>query len=154
MDAPFRIRPAQAADIPALVALERIAFTDPWSSADFADCRAADWPILVAEADAGVVGYGVGRSMLDEAEILNLGVAVPAQRRGIGRALVRELLATFSKRGVTSVFLEVRDSNHAARELYESFGFLEVGRRTRYYQRPVEDAVVLRAVISADRVSA
>ena len=82
--------------------------------------------------------------MLDEAEILNLGVAEAVRRQGIARALVRALLAQFSRQGVRTVFLEVRESNHPARGLYESFGFREVGRRSRYYQRPVEDAVVLR----------
>ncbi len=82
--------------------------------------------------------------MLDEAEILNLGVAEPVRRRGIARALVRSLLAEFSGRGVRTVFLEVRESNRPARRLYESFGFREVGRRSRYYRQPVEDAVVLR----------
>ena len=143
-DDPYQIRPAQAADIPALVALERIAFSDPWSSADFADCRAAGWPILVAATGPDLVGYIVGRALLDEAEILNLGVAEPVRRRGIARELVRALLAEFSERGVRTVFLEVRESNHPARRLYDSFGFREVGRRSRYYQKPVEDAVVLR----------
>lgn len=82
--------------------------------------------------------------MLDEAEILNLGVAEAVRRHGIARALVRTLLAQFSAQGVRTVFLEVRESNHPARGLYEAFGFREVGRRARYYQRPVEDAVVLR----------
>jgi ribosomal-protein-alanine N-acetyltransferase len=90
------------------------------------------------------VGYIVGRALLDEAEILNLGVAEPVRRRGIARALVRELLALFSARGVRTVFLEVRESNHPAQALYDAFGFREVGRRSRYYQKPVEDAVVLR----------
>ncbi len=82
--------------------------------------------------------------MLDAAEILNLGVAEPMRRRGIARALVRELLAVFSGSGVRTVFLEVRESNHPARGLYDAFGFREVGRRSRYYKQPVEDAVVLR----------
>jgi len=124
--------------------LERAAFSDPWSGADFADCRGAGWPILVAETGHDVVGYIVGRALLDEAEILNLGVAEPARRRGIARGLVRALLALFSGRGVRTVFLEVRESNHPARGLYESLGFRAVGRRSRYYQKPVEDAIVLR----------
>ena len=90
------------------------------------------------------MAYIVGRALLDEAEILNLGVAEPVRRRGIARDLVRALLAEFSERGVRTVFLEVRESNHPARGLYDSFGFREVGRRARYYQKPVEDAVVLR----------
>jgi ribosomal-protein-alanine N-acetyltransferase len=108
----------------------------------------------VAEASGDVVGYSVGRAMLDEAEILNLGVAPHARRRGIARTLVRALLAEFAGVGARSVFLEVRESNLPARGLYESFGFREVGRRTRYYRRPVEDAVVLRAAISADGATA
>jgi ribosomal-protein-alanine N-acetyltransferase len=108
----------------------------------------------VAETDDGPVGYIVARRVLDEGEILNLGVALPVRRRGVGRALVRRVLTTFVAAGVTAVFLEVRASNLPAQRLYEAFGFREVGRRRRYYQRPVEDAVVLRAAISADGASA
>lgn len=148
-DVPCRIRPAQEADLPALVALERIAFTDPWSRGDFADGLRSGWAIYVAENGDEVAGYIVGRAAVDEAEILNLGVALPARRRGFGSALVRRLLEDFAEGGVRSVFLEVRESNHAAQQLYQSFGFVTVGRRRRYYQRPMEDAVVLRAAISA-----
>lgn len=88
--------------------------------------------------------------MVDQGEILNLGVALAARRRGIGTALVRRLLEHFATRGVVSAFLEVRESNLPAQQLYETFGFAAVGRRQRYYHRPTEDAVVLRAAISAD----
>jgi ribosomal-protein-alanine N-acetyltransferase len=142
------------ADLPALGALERITFTDPWSPGDFAECRAAGMTLLVAEQGADLVGYVVGRSVLDEAEILNVGVAGPARRHGVARALVQALLAAFAGSGVCSVFLEVRESNRAARALYQSFSFREVGRRPRYYRRPVEDAVVLRARLEPDSASA
>ncbi len=97
----------------------------------------------------GPVGYIVARHALDEGEILNLGVALPVRRRGVGRALVGRVLETLAATGVAAVFLEVRESNVPAQQLYEAFGFQEVGRRRHYYQRPVEDAVVLRAAISA-----
>lgn len=129
-------------------------FPDPWSPGDFAECLAAGMSILVAEQDAELIGYVVGRSVLDEAEILNVGVAPSARRHGVARALVRALLGGFAGAGVHSVFLEVRESNHPARALYASFGFRVVGRRPRYYRRPVEDAVILRTDISADLVSA
>ncbi|MGH7614631.1 MAG: ribosomal protein S18-alanine N-acetyltransferase [Gemmatimonadales bacterium] len=148
-DAPFRIRPARKADVPALVALERIAFTDPWSSVDFTDCIASGLVIFVAVTGDGPVGYIVARHALDEGEILNLGVALPVRRRGVGRALVGRVLETLAATGVAAVFLEVRESNVPAQQLYVAFGFQEVGRRRHYYQRPVEDAVVLRAAISA-----
>lgn len=110
--------------------------------------------VLVAEQGADLVGYVVGRSVLDEAEVLNVGVAVPARRHGVARALVQTLLAAFAGSGVRSVFLEVRESNRAARALYQSLGFRAVGRRPRYYRRPLEDAVVLRALLGADSASA
>jgi ribosomal-protein-alanine N-acetyltransferase len=133
-----------------MVGLERIAFTDPWSSVDFEDCIVSGLSIFVAEAGGGPAGYIVAQRVLDEGEILNLGVALPVRRRGVGRALVRRVLTTFAAAGVTAVFLEVRESNLPAQRLYEGFGFKEVSRRRRYYQRPVEDAVVLRAAISAE----
>lgn len=129
-------------------------FTDPWSPGDFAECLAAGMWILVAEQDAALVGYVIGRSVLDEAEILNVGVAPPARRHGVARALVGALLAAFAGAAVRSVFLEVRASNVPARALYQSFDFREVGRRPRYYRRPVEDAVILRAGIGSDLASA
>jgi [ribosomal protein S18]-alanine N-acetyltransferase len=105
--------------------------------------------VLVAEDGGTILGYVVGRSALDQGEILNLGVTLQARRRGIGGALVRRLLAVFSVEGVREAFLEVRESNFAAQRLYQSFGFHDVGRRRRYYRRPVEDAVILRAAIPA-----
>jgi len=110
--------------------------------------------MYLAENGGSALGYIIGRAAVDQGEILNLGVTLGARRRGIGTALVRHLLADFARRGVVSAFLEVRESNVPAQKLYESFGFAAVGRRPRYYQRPMEDAVVLRAAISADASSA
>jgi [ribosomal protein S18]-alanine N-acetyltransferase len=104
-------------------------------------------PFLVAEADGLVAGYVVAQCAADEGEILNLGVARAHRRRGVGRALVEQVLARLADRGVRVVYLEVRESNAGARRLYEALGFGEVARRARYYRRPVEDAVVLCAAI-------
>jgi ribosomal-protein-alanine N-acetyltransferase len=111
-------------------------------------------PFLVAEAGGLVAGYVVAHCAADEGEILNLGVAVAHRRRGVGRELVRAVLAALGARGVRAVYLEVRESNTGARQLYEGLGFGEVGRRARYYRRPVEDAVVLCAAIGPAGVSA
>jgi ribosomal-protein-alanine N-acetyltransferase len=105
--------------------------------------------MYVAHTPDEPIGYIVGRMVLDEGEILNLGVAGSARRQGTAHALVRRLLETFTAAGVRRVFLEVRDSNLAAQRLYADFEFREVGRRRRYYRAPVEDAIVLQAVISA-----
>ncbi len=124
-------------------------FSDPWSANDFAECVDSGVPFLVAEQQGIVAGYVVAHSAADEGEILNLGVAAAHRRQGIGRALVERVLQTLAQRGVGTVYLEVRASNAAARQLYESLGFGEVARRARYYRRPIEDAVVLRAAIPA-----
>ncbi len=113
------------------------------------DAVAAGIPFLVAEADGGVVGYVIGRVAADEGEILNVGVHPQWRRRGIARALVRALLDALGAAGARAVYLEVRESNAAARQLYAAFGFGEIGRRARYYRRPVEDAVILRTAVGS-----
>ena len=136
--------------MPAVHTIERAVFSDPWSARDFRECVASDVVFLVAAAPDGVAGYVIAQDAADEGEILNLAVAPRWHRSGIGRALVERVLAALAGRGASRVFLEVRDSNAAARALYAALGFAEVGRRPRYYQRPVEDAIVLRAAIPAD----
>ena len=143
------IRPARPADVGDVGAIERAVFTDPWSENDFTECVTSGVPFFVAERKGGVAGYVVAHYGADEGEILNLGVAPAHRRQGIGRALVERVLQELAGRGVRTVYLEVRASNASARQLYESLGFGEVARRARYYRRPVEDAVVLRAAIPA-----
>lgn len=154
MDAPFQIRPATPADVPAVVAIECASFSDPWSAHDFHECIAASLTVLVAVRRGDVAGYVVARAAADEGEILNLAVGAAHQRRGLGRALVRQALAGLAARGARTVYLEVRESNAAARGLYEGLGFVVQARRANYYRRPVEAALVLKAAILADRANA
>jgi [ribosomal protein S18]-alanine N-acetyltransferase len=111
------------------------------------DCVLTGVPFLVAEQGGAVIGYVIAHHALDEAEILNLGVVPTGQRQGVGRALVQGMLSQLRQWGVATVFLEVRESNSAARRLYGALGFAQVGRRRDYYRLPSEDAVVLRAAI-------
>ena len=104
----------------------------------------SDALFLVAETGEGLAGYVVAIDAADEGEILNLAVAPGGRRHGLGRALVREVLAALAERGAEHVYLEVRESNAPARALYAAHGFKEAGRRKAYYRRPVEDAIVLR----------
>jgi [ribosomal protein S18]-alanine N-acetyltransferase len=127
--------------------IERTVFSDPWSERDLHDCVSTGVPFLVAEQGGAVIGYVIARHALDEAEILNLGVVPTRQRQGVGRALVQGMLGQLRQWGVATVFLEVRESNSAARQLYGALGFAQVGRRRNYYRLPTEDAVVLRAAI-------
>jgi ribosomal-protein-alanine N-acetyltransferase len=100
--------------------------------------------VLVVERDARVAGFIVGQQVDDEWEIENIAVTGAARRCGLGSRLVGELLDLVRSRGGKSVFLEVRESNRAARSLYEKWAFIEVGRRKMYYQNPAEDALVLK----------
>jgi ribosomal-protein-alanine N-acetyltransferase len=146
MDARFRIRPATDADLPAVAEIERQCFPDPWSEGSFRSFLVG--PARVVERDGTVVAYGFARSALDSGEILNVAVASQYRREGIARAIVADLCAALEGEGVTDVFLEVRLSNAPARALYGSLGFAPVGRRPRYYQAPVEDALILHRGVS------
>jgi len=146
MDAPFRIRQAAEPDLPAVAALEGRCFADPWSAESF---RAfLPGVALLAEDGSGLVGYVFALHAADVGEILNVAVAPEARRRGIGAALVERACAMLVGLGTDTVFLEVRESNVAAQTLYRGLGFSLVGRRRRYYRRPLEDALVLARLLT------
>lgn len=98
---------------------------------------------LVSEVDGELSGFLVGRQVVDEAEILNLGVARGRRRRGDGRALLKAAMDEWLLRGVSRVFLEARESNEAGIASYTRHGFAKRGRRPAYYRDPVEAAVIM-----------
>ena len=143
------IRPATRADLAQVTEIERASFSDPWTFNSFR--VALDEERLnfhVALNGNGVVGYAVSWCVIDEAELANLAV-VPAMRgRHVGSALLDRAMRDARAAGCVVMHLEVREANLAARALYESRGFSEVGRRKRYYRAPVEDALILRAPLT------
>jgi [ribosomal protein S18]-alanine N-acetyltransferase len=143
----MRIRLATPADLPALMALEKCAATAAhWSAEQYETVFAGEAPfraVLIIEED-GVQGFIAGRALGEEWEIENIAVAGSARRRGLGTRLLAEFLDLARRRGADTVFLEVRESNLAARRLYEKWAFVESGRRKRYYREPEEDAIVYR----------
>jgi ribosomal-protein-alanine acetyltransferase len=145
MDARYRIRSAVPADAAGLVAIERRAFSDPWTEASFREALTSPWTFgLVAETGRDAAGYLIGRDVAGTGEVLNLAVAPEFRRRGIGGALLQAGLAALRRRKVDEVFLEVRESNISAQALYLGYGFRPVGQRAAYYRNPKEDALVLR----------
>ena len=100
--------------------------------------------ILIVEEETCVQGFLVARSIDAEWEIENLGVASNLRRHGTGTALTREFLRVARAEGSTTVLLEVRESNTAAREFYLKLGFVQDGRRKAYYRNPNEDAINYR----------
>ena len=144
------IGPATVHDLASVAAIERVAFSDPWSLRSFREALdSGSVYFACARSDAGgVLGYVVAWFVADQGEIANIAVAPDQRGHGVGRALLDAALGEAAARGISAVFLEVRDSNQPARELYASRGFEEVGRRRRYYRRPVEDAIVLRRTLT------
>lgn len=147
-----QVRPATGADVDDIAAIERSVFGDPWSRRSFADLVASPRVVfLVAIEGETVAGYAVVILAGDEAELANLAVAREVQRTGIGRGLLAAASRAASGRGALRMFLEVRASNQPAISLYEGMAFRAVGRRVRYYARPVEDAIVMRADLAPSR---
>ena len=148
------LRRATADDLDEIEAIERLAFSDPWSRESFAQLlenpqvRFAVAERALARGRA-VAGYAVAWFVVDQAEIANIAVAPSARRRGIGARLLDDALAEAARHRCSAVFLEVRSSNAAAQALYASRGFHAVGRRRNYYRHPVEDAIVLRHDVAA-----
>ena len=144
----MRIRLATPADIPTMMTLERHAATAAhWSKAQYETALSGDVPsrvVVIIENESAVQGFIAGRKVGEEWEIENIAVSGTARRRGLGTRLLGEFLDLSRGRGAEAVFLEVRESNFAARRLYETWAFLETGRRKDYYREPAEDAIVYR----------
>jgi ribosomal-protein-alanine acetyltransferase len=139
------LRAGEAADVSAIVAIEREAFTDAWDTRAFQSLlRAPAVRLFVLEEGGELLGYALISVVADEAELANLAVRRDRRGEGFGRRLLDHALAEARAAGVEAMFLEVRASNAAARALYASAGFVAVGRRARYYRDPDEDAVVMR----------
>ena len=137
------VRKAAAADIPAVAALERSEFPDGADEGMLARLLAAGGVILIAEEGGELLGYVWARFVLDEGDIGNVAVAPGFRRRGAGAALLKALLEEAARRQAAVVQLEVRESNLAARRLYEKNGFETVGKRKNYYEKPAEDAILI-----------
>jgi ribosomal-protein-alanine N-acetyltransferase len=104
---------------------------------------------LLSEAAGKAIGFLIGRQAADEAEILNLAVVQESRRKGDGGLLLEAALEKFRARGVSRVFLEVRDSNAAALAFYRKHGFSKIGRREGYYREPFESAIVMEKKFTA-----
>ena len=137
---PF-IRSAIASDLPTLDDIEQASFGSPnWDADSF-----LKYTCFIAELECRVAGFLVSRQVFPgyqgskpEREILNVAVAPLYRRLGIATALLNHALSS----GATH-YLEVRESNVAARRLYERLGFAEIARRPNYYSSPVETAIVM-----------
>ena len=146
--AALTIRAATEQDLDDVATIERSVFNDPWSRRSFgALVDERHVVFLVATNDSGALGYAIVLVSGVECELANLAVTRLMQRQGLGAKLLAEAMERARDRGGREMFLEVRASNAAAIQLYSTAGFNAVGRRVRYYARPIEDAIVMKAAL-------
>ncbi len=134
---PFAIAPLGQGDCGVLARLHAKLFPPGWDEAAFRGFLSDKAVFGFGFRDPKLYGFILCRVAADEAEMLTLGVAPAQRRRGAGRALVALAMTEAERRGARQMFLEVGEDNAPARALYESLGFIGVGRRERYYRRGV-----------------
>lgn len=138
------IRKMRQEDTAAVSRLESEVFTMPWSESAFRKMAEEENAIyIVAVYQDTIIGNCGVRNILGEGEITNVAVGEKYRGHGVAKRMFRMLLAEGKERGIDAFTLEVRKSNLPAIRLYESFGFETAGVRPRFYEKPVEDALVM-----------
>lgn len=143
------IRPMKNTDAPAVAALERQCFSDPWGTEEFREIENSRLDRgISAWVDGRLAGYVILRMVAGEGEILRVAVEPSGRRQGIGRMLVAAARSAAEQENGEKLFLEVRAGNQAAIGLYRSSGFSEYGIRKNYYRFPTEDAVLMECILA------
>ncbi len=141
------LRPMTAADVAAVLRIERAGQPVPWTEGMVRDClRAEYWNTVAVDAAGEVVAFAILSSGGGDAHVLNIVVDPACRRRGIARRLLDALMDAARERASDQLFLEVRAGNTAAITLYQDLGFAEVALRRGYYPQPGggrEDAIIM-----------
>lgn len=139
------IRRMEEKDLDRIMEIEKDCFTTPWSRESFSIEITQNLlaRYIVAEIDEVVVGYGGIWMIVGEGHITNIAVESKHRKMGAGRKLVEGLIDLSEDMQVTSMTLEVRQSNVAAQNLYKQYGFIEHGIRPNYYADDREDAIIM-----------
>lgn len=139
------LRDMTQADIAAVCAIEQQIHSHPWTHGNFADALQAGYLCRVLENAGALTAYAVLMLGVDEAELLDIGVAASQQRQGCGRSLLDAMLVLARTHGKQRVVLEVRASNQPAIALYQHAGFQQIGLRRAYYltDNGREDAILM-----------
>jgi [ribosomal protein S18]-alanine N-acetyltransferase len=144
-DVPRIVRQMDTNDIDRIMEIERKSFVAPWSKTMFEETIFS--PIsrgFVIEHNNTIVGYIVFYTVHVEAHIMNLAVNPAERKQGYARQMLDQVLKFFRENSVSECYLEVREHNRIAQELYEHFGFEVIGRRKKYYPETGEDALVMQ----------
>ena len=148
----MEIRRALPADASEISLLESEIFSDPWSERDIVGTISTEGSMcFCAISDGKISAYIIGRLIPPEGEIYRIATAPEKRRRGIASRLLSYAVKTERGRGLECLFLEVREKNLPARELYKEHGFLEIGLRKNYYKDPTDNAVIMLLSNECDR---
>lgn len=141
----MKLRDMSASDIDDVLRIEQQVHAHPWTRGNFSDALASGYVCKVAELSGETMGYAVLMQGVDDAELLDIGIAAQHQRRSFGRAVLEEMLRLAHALGKQRVVLEVRASNEAAIGLYRALGFTQIGLRRAYYpaDNGREDAILM-----------
>ncbi len=151
MTSGLSLRPMTPSDVPEVARIETTAFSTPWSEETFRSLlERSGVELWVAEWGDQLAAYAILWTVLDEGELANIAVRSDLRGRGIGSGLLSRMLEVAEDSGVRSLYLEVRESNALAREMYARRGFHEIGVRKAYYEGPREDARVLKKSLEGD----
>ena len=135
-------------DLDNVLAIERKSFIAPWSQRLFEETlRSTISRSVVLEEDGAMLGYMIFYMVDVEAHILNIAVDPTRRREGRAKMLVNWAIKLFKENDITECYLEVRESNRGAQQLYKKFGFTVIGRRRRYYTENGEDALVMQLLL-------
>lgn len=154
----FTARPMRVDDLPQVADLESAVQLDPWTHAQVLGIapmlHTGEYIGAVVEQSGQLLAYVVARTMLDECEILSVGVGGHMRGRGLGKQVLQQLFSQLSTE-IATVHLEVRVSNQSALKLYQGLDFVEVGRRKGYYAPTLntserEDARLMSKHISTE----
>jgi len=126
-------RPMQEEDLSQVLEVERQSYPHPWTQMIFCDCLQAGYSCWVSGRRGIIEAYGILSISAGESHLLNICVRPEARQQGIGRKMLRHLVSVARRHEAEVIFLEVRPSNTAAREMYEDEGFNELGNRRDYY---------------------
>lgn len=143
-------------DLDAVYSLEKRAYEFPWSRAIIGGCVTVPYRIWLGELDnyRSHVSQAFISLTVDEAHILNISVEPKLRRRGLGRQTLEHLMRDAKAQGTRQIFLEVRESNIPAIQMYNRAGFNQVGRRRNYYPKAEgrEDALIFGLQLRLDQV--
>ena len=134
----FCIRAMSEIDLPEVLAIERLAYEFPWTQKGFESSLDQGLNYVFENTEHQILGYACFLTVLDEATLMNLCVAPSEQGKGIAKRALQQLLARLQESNYQMVFLEVRESNRPARNLYAQFDFSEDGIRKNYYPAWIE----------------